>query len=64
MEELMEQTEKEHVKMRTETKIKVLKEEISILQDRIEPHDTGHLYTTIDVLKWRIKERKGIIGEG
>ncbi len=34
----------------------VLKEEIEILKSRIQPHDTGHLHTTISVLKHRIKE--------
>jgi hypothetical protein len=64
MEELIEENEKEELNMKTQTKIKVLKEEISILKSRIEPHDTGHLYTTIDTLKWRVKELKGQLGEG
>ena len=34
----------------------VLKEEIEILKSRIQPHDTGHLHTTIAVLEHRIKE--------
>ena len=34
----------------------VLKDEIEVLQSRIEPHDTGHLYTTISTLEWRIEE--------
>ena len=38
------------------TYISVLKEEIELLKSRIEPHDTGHLYTTIGTLKHRIKE--------
>ena len=33
-----------------------LKEEIEVLRTRIEPHDTGHLYTTISTLEWRIEE--------
>ena len=36
----------------------VLKDEIEVLQSRIEPHDTGHLYTTISTLEQRIKEIK------
>ena len=34
----------------------VLKEEIEVFKSRIEPHDTGHLYTTIGTLEHRIKE--------
>ena len=33
-----------------------LKEEIEVLRSRIEPHETGHLYTTISTLEWRIEE--------
>tara|TARA_B100000953_G_C17780782_1_gene345535 strand:- start:261 stop:470 length:210 start_codon:yes stop_codon:yes gene_type:complete len=33
-----------------------LKEEIELLRSRIEPHDTGHLYTTIGTLEHRIEE--------
>ena len=36
--------------------ISVLKEEIEILRSRIQPHDTGHLHTTISVLKHRLSE--------
>ena len=37
-------------------RIAVLKDEIEVLKSRIEPHDTGHLYTTISTLEHRIKE--------
>ena len=37
-------------------KIAVLKDEIEVFKSRIEPHDTGHLYTTIRTLEHRIKE--------
>ena len=37
-------------------RIAVLKDEIDLLKSRIEPHDTGHLYTTISTLEHRIKE--------
>tara|TARA_B110001454_G_scaffold58990_1_gene57721 strand:+ start:170 stop:361 length:192 start_codon:yes stop_codon:yes gene_type:complete len=37
-------------------KIAVLKDEIEIFKSRIEPHDTGHLHTTISTLKHRIEE--------
>ena len=33
-----------------------LKEEIELLKSRIEPHDTGHLYTTIGTLEHRVEE--------
>jgi len=42
--------------------IKVLKEQVEIFTSRLEPHDTGHIHTTISTLKHRIgeleKERK------
>ena len=42
--------------------IKVLKEQVEIFISRLEPHDTGHIHTTISTLKHRIgeleKERK------
>jgi len=34
----------------------VLKDEIELFKSRIEPHDTGHLYTTIGTLEHRIEE--------
>jgi hypothetical protein len=37
-------------------KIAVLKDEIELFESRIEPHDTGHLYTTIRTLEHRIEE--------
>ena len=36
--------------------IKVLKETVAWFKKRIEPHDCGWMYTTIDGLKYRIKE--------
>ena len=33
-----------------------LKDEVNILEMRLKPSATGHLHTTIDVLKERIKE--------
>ena len=38
--------------------IKVLKEQVEIFTSRLEPHDTGHLHTTISVLTHRIEELK------
>ena len=34
----------------------VLKDEIELFKSRIEPHDTGHLYTTIGTLEHRLEE--------
>tara|TARA_B100001996_G_scaffold31992_1_gene24204 strand:- start:1418 stop:1630 length:213 start_codon:yes stop_codon:yes gene_type:complete len=34
----------------------VIQDEISLLESRIEPHDTGHLHTAISVLTHRLKE--------
>ena len=39
-----------------EIRITVLKEEVEVFRSRIEPHDTGHLYTTISTLEHRITE--------
>ena len=37
-------------------RLKILQEEIAILEARLQPHDTGHLHTTISVLNDRVKE--------
>ena len=37
-------------------RIAVLKDEIELFKSRIEPHDTGFLYTTIGTLEHRIEE--------
>ena len=37
-------------------RLKILQEEIAIPESRLQPHDTGHLHTTISVLNDRIKE--------
>ena len=36
----------------------VIQDEISLLESRLEPHDTGHLHTAIGVLSHRLKELK------
>ena len=36
--------------------VRALQEEIGVLKDRIQPHDTGHIYTTISTLEERVKE--------
>lgn len=37
-------------------KYKVLKDEIEVLTGRIQPQDTGHIYTTISTLRSRCEE--------
>ena len=36
--------------------IKVLRKEVEVLTSRLEPHDTGHLHTAINVINARIDE--------
>ena len=38
--------------------VRALKEEINVLKDRIQPHDTGHIHTTISTLEERVQEIK------
>ena len=35
---------------------RALREEINVLKERLQPHDTGHLHTTINTLEERVKE--------
>jgi len=37
-------------------KYKILTHEIEVLKSRIQPHDTGHIHTTISTLQSRIEE--------
>ena len=37
----------------------VLKSEVEVLKSRLQPQDTGNLYTAIAVLEERIKELEG-----
>ena len=53
-EEKMTNEEERHLNMT----IKVLKEQVEIFTSRLQPHDTGHLHTTISVLTHRIEELK------
>ncbi len=39
-----------------DTTIQVLKMQMEVFKSRIEPHDTGHLYTTISTLNHRVEE--------
>ena len=36
--------------------VRMLNEEITVLKGRIQPHDTGHIYTTISTLEERVQE--------
>jgi len=36
--------------------LKALQDEINILKQRIQPHDTGHIHTTINLLEERVVE--------
>jgi len=36
--------------------VRALQEEINVLKGRIQPHDTGHIHTTISTLEGRVKE--------
>ena len=47
-----EEEEVRHINMT----IKVLKEQVEIFISRLEPHDTGHIHTTISTLKHRVRE--------
>ena len=38
------------------TYIGVLKTEIVHLKSKLEPHDTGHIHTTISTLEHRVRE--------
>ena len=38
--------------------VRALQEEIGVLKDRIQPHDTGHIHTTINTLEERVQEIK------
>ena len=41
-----------------EIRVAVIEDEITLLQSRLEPHDTGHLHTAISVLAHRLGELK------
>jgi len=45
----------------TVDRIIILMEEIAILESRYQDHNSGHLRTTVDVLRGRVNELKGKI---
>ena len=36
--------------------VRALQEEIGVLKDRLQPHDTGHIHTTINTLEASVKQ--------
>ena len=43
----------------------MLMEEIAILKSRLQPHDTGHIHTTISTLESRVEEiRNNLVENG
>ena len=44
--------------------VRHLEFEIKELEGRLQPHDTGHIHTTISVLKERLEEIKKELDEG
>tara|TARA_B100001079_G_scaffold220658_1_gene196514 strand:+ start:104 stop:295 length:192 start_codon:yes stop_codon:yes gene_type:complete len=52
----MNRTDEEDVQNKINLTIKVLKEQIEVFKDRIEPTETGHLHTAISVVSHRISE--------
>ena len=41
-------------------RIGVLEDEIKYAKSQLQPHDTGHIYTSIDWLEHRVRQLKGI----
>ena len=48
--------EKNQMSSRLMNHMRALQEEINVLKERIQPHDTGHIHTTINTLEERVKE--------
>ena len=48
--------EKNQMSSRLMNHVRMLNEEISVLKGRIQPHDTGHIHTTINTLEERVQE--------
>jgi len=45
------------------TTLQVLAQEIQLLKSRIQPTDTGHIYTTINVLESRVVELENALSQ-
>ena len=41
----------------------MLMEEIAIVKSRLQPHDTGHIHTTISTLESRVEEIRNNLAE-
>ena len=41
-------------------RIGVLEDEIKYAKSQLQPHDTAHIYTSIDWLEHRVRQLKGI----
>ena len=41
----------------------MLMEEIAILKSRLQPHETGHIHTTISTLESRVEEIRNNLAE-
>ena len=48
--------EKSQMSSRLMNHVRVLNEEITVLKGRIQPHETGHIHTTISTLEERVQE--------
>ena len=48
--------EKNQMSSRLMNHVRALQEEIGVLKDRLQPHDTGHIHTTISTLEERVQE--------
>ena len=44
-------------------RIQMLEEEVEYYKTLLQPHDTGHIHTTISFIKERINQLKGIEDE-
>ena len=45
-------------------RLHILLDEVNIIKSRIQPHDTGHIHTTINTLEQRVNEiQKEMISE-
>ena len=50
--------EKNQMSSRLMNHERALREEINVLKERLQPHDTGHIHTTINTLEERVQEIK------
>ena len=48
--------EKNQMSSRLMNHVRALQEEINVFKQRLQPHDTGHIHTTISTLEERVKE--------